>query len=297
MLAKLDAAVHNTGVRLGVIAMTYPFNSNDHSERMTRVAIGMTAPLWLPFLFAAGVGVAAWTVSRRVRGDLAAMMPGAPAWRGATPASPAPAETAQAAFEAPPAVEDTAPTAADLMAVGAIDAALPDEPAVGETAAAADADEVGEVSTSTQADESVAAVAEEPAPLIETAPVVPDADDAGAAAIATEVAPDAAPVESGSTGAKLPERVSDFELGEEPGGKAGLLAETSASALSATIGLGADVRAEEAAEASPPAGEDTSADDMSTLADAAYAENFGPVPTPAKKSRKRKVPPGVAPDA
>jgi hypothetical protein len=55
------------------------------------------------------------------------------------------------------------------------------------------------------------------------------------------------------------------------------------------------MRAEEAAEASPPVSDE---DALDTLADAAYAENFGPVPTaPAAggRSRKGKVRPGTAP--
>ena len=99
---------------------------------------------------------------------------------------------------------------------------------------------------------------------------------------------------------------------EEPGGKAALLAETSAAVIGETASFG-DSRVEDGAagpladpvdadeivgaEAQAPSAEPV--DDGADLIDAAYAQNFGPVPAPAVKprSRKRKTPPGVAPEA
>lgn len=84
----------------------------------------------------------------------------------------------------------------------------------------------------------------------------------------------------------------------EPGAKASLLAQTSATALSGTDALMGDMRADEAAAPSLE-----SEDAESVLADAAYAQNFGPVvapevggaPSKPKRSRKAKVLPGTAP--
>ena len=114
----------------------------------------------------------------------------------------------------------------------------------------------------------------------------------------------------GLTGQEKPaEAFADIE---EPGGKAALLAETSATVIGETASFG-DSRVEDGAagpladpvdadeivgaEAQAPSPDPV--DDGADLIDAAYAENFGPVPAPAARarSRKRKTPPGVAPEA
>lgn len=84
-------------------------------------------------------------------------------------------------------------------------------------------------------------------------------------------------------------------VGADAGGKAALLAETSAAVLGEIASFGGDFRGDDAAEPSPvtPSADDDGAD----LADAAYAANFGPVPTAGKGSKKRRVTPGIAPEA
>jgi hypothetical protein len=86
-------------------------------------------------------------------------------------------------------------------------------------------------------------------------------------------------------------------FGGEPGGKAALLAETSAAVLGETASFGGDMRADsEAAEPSPTL--EDAGDDGADLVDAAYAANFGPVVAPGapgKGSRKRRTLPGTAP--
>jgi hypothetical protein len=93
-----------------------------------------------------------------------------------------------------------------------------------------------------------------------------------------------------------PEPETSGLTSEEPGGKAALLAETSAAVIGETASFGGDLRADTEGAAPPLAPAD---DDGADLVDAAYAENFGPVPAPAtsRGSRKRKVPPGTAPSA
>lgn len=78
-------------------------------------------------------------------------------------------------------------------------------------------------------------------------------------------------------------------------GRMALMSETSAAALGEMASFGGDVRADEAVEPTPTAEIDDGAD----LVDAAYAENFGPVPAPGgqMRSRKRRLPPGTAPGA
>ncbi len=211
---------------MGETAVTDLFHTSSR-DRLLRLQAGALSPLWLPFLFAASIGAAAWMASRWMRGEFAATLPGA---------------AAQPTAEA-------VPTPADLMAVGAIDASLPEA-----------------------APEAVT----EPEP---------------AAVLAEET-----PETSAEPVASLAPRVAEADLGEEPGGKAGLLAETSASAMLETEDPGGDVRAEEAAEVALPAAA-VAQDDVSIIADAAYAANLGPVPAPSKTSRKRKSLPGTAPEA
>lgn len=120
---------------------------------------------------------------------------------------------------------------------------------------------------------------------------------------------DAPPAPQATGGEKPAEAFADTE---EPGGKAALLAETSAAVIGETASFG-DSRIEDGAagpladpvdaddivgaEAQAPGPEPV--DDGADLIDAAYAQNFGPVPTPGAKprSRKRKTLPGVAPEA
>jgi hypothetical protein len=85
-----------------------PFESGAASgddNRLARLSYGMAFPLWLPFLAAAGAGVAFWSMSRWMRGDFAATLPGA-VKAASTAAAP------------------SAPIAADLTAIGAIDAPI-----------------------------------------------------------------------------------------------------------------------------------------------------------------------------
>jgi hypothetical protein len=61
---------------------------------------------------------------------------------------------------------------------------------------------------------------------------------------------------------------------------------------------GGDVRAEETADAALSTASDEGDEAMiDALADAAYAENLGPVPSSGGRSKKAKVRPGTAPRA
>lgn len=280
-----------------------PFNTSESSapshlqdNRLVRMSYGAFSPLWLPFFAAAGAGAMVWMTTRWMRGEFA----GASA--RATHPAPSPSEV---------------PTAADLMSAGAIDAPLPsndtgpsltvagldEAPLIGETAAASNA--AAEPDLAPRKIERIENYMAHNPPPSEAGASAPE-DSAPPPPVPAEHVLDHTPPETvNAPGNPDVERKieqahgsgdPDF-LGHEPGGKAGLLAETSASVLSGAANFGGDVRAEETAEASLSPAEE---DDLDTLADAAYAENLGPVPTaaaPSGRSKKSRVRPGTAPGA
>ena len=261
-----------------------PFESRSESggeDRLVRLSYGFASPMWLPFMAIAGAGVAFWTVSKMMRGEYASLLPAV----------------------APPKA-DAVPTAADLMSVGAIDAPLQPD-GKGSMEAVNDSSPAAEPDLAPRKIERVENVMAHNPPPVEAGRSEP-ADTAPKPSVPSEHVLDHTPPETvemaGNPEVEL--RIEqahasgdpDF-LGEEPGGRAALLAETSAAVLGELANFGGDMRAEEAAEASPPASDE---DALDTLADAAYAENFGPVPTvPASdgRSKKGKVRPGTAPRA
>ena len=274
-----------------------PFDTDASDNRLTRLGLGLASPLWLPFAAAAATSATFWMMSRWMRGDFAAVPTGA----GVTRPSPTAADV---------------PSASDLVSVGAIDAPLPETNASEQSTATLG---LGGLGSPDLANDTGPTPAAEPdlAPakidrienyMAHTPPPV----EAGRSAPEDAAPPPPVPAEdimdhtppstveaegNPAAGREIaraePSLDPDF-LGREPGGKAGLLAETSATVLGGVANFGGDVRAEDAAEASlSPDDEDT----IDALADAAYAENLGPVPTAggAARSRKGKVRPGVAP--
>jgi hypothetical protein len=259
-------------------------------NRLTRIGYGAASPLWLPFMAAAGVGVAFWVMTAWTRKGFGAGLGGsvdAPLQPSAPDLSPAPqGELAPEKLEQIENYMAHTPPPAESGAFAPEDKAPP--------------------------------------------PPVPAEDIMDHTPPETVNAPAAPEVER-----KIGQAKPVDAAGPDAGGEAGLLAETAATLTGETLGLG-DVRADDqdaapapaaAADASPLGthehvhtskaallsgsatsvlGTSTAAEasfdpDGADMIDAAYAGNFGPVPTPASsgggKSKKRKVTPGTAPGA
>lgn len=264
-----------------------PFNpflsgeSPESNDRLVRLGYGFTSPLWFPFLAVAGAGVAFWTVSKMMRGEYASLLPNVAPPRG-----------------------DAVPTASDLTAIGAIDGPLKPE-GKPDLTLAVDNTPAAEPDLAPRKIERVENVMAHNPPPVEAGASAPE-DEAPPPPVPAEHVMDHTPPETVEAPAnpEVERRIEqahasgdpDF-LGQEPGGRAALMAETSAAVLGGAANFGGDMRAEETAEASVSTADE---DAMDTLADAAYAENFGPVPTvpgSGGRSRKGRVRPGTAPGA
>ena len=235
----------------------------DHSEesRLTRVAAGASHPLWYPFLFAASLGVGYWMLTNWTRRSLAAELPGAAVGLGAA------AGAGQPQFR--PEAEPSGPSPAN--AEPDLDASRLDRPE--------------------QAMAHNPLPAEAPTDALDTAPdpVVPPEHVMDHAPASTVNAPANPEVERRLAQAQA---VS----GEEPGGRAALLAETSAAVLGETASFGGDQRGDD--EAGSTSALDAVDEDAADMLDAAYAANLGPVLTPGggkKKSKKARTVPGTPP--
>jgi hypothetical protein len=233
------------------------FGHHDHDDdhRLAKLSAGAASPLWLPFLFAASVGVGYWMLTQWTRRSVVAQPSG----------------------------------------FGVIDA----EPWTGGTehsrASPPNADPDLDASRLNRPEQSMAhnpLPAEAPTAAPDTAPEPP---------VPAEHVMDHTPADTVNAAAnpEVERRIAQAGAvsGEEPGGRAALLAETSAAVLGETASFGGDLRAED--EAGSTSALDATDEDAADLLDAAYAANLGPVIAPGggKKSKKRKNPPGTAPEA